>query len=1041
MSRITSSVGLITGIPIEDTVTKLMAVAARPRDILKSRNDGLKQQQLALDSLGGRLLSFQFAVNKLKISSVFQTREVASSNPDVLAATLPATGTPTVGSYQVRPVRAASSQQLLSQRFATADEALGSGTLSLALGGFVDQGVSLDELNDGAGVQRGKIRITDRSGASTTIDLSFARSVEDVLEAINSNTDVSVTASTSGDSFTLSDQSGGSGNLRVQDVGSGTTAAGLGLAGVNVAASQATGGDVLRLHAGTKLSTLNDGNGVAISGEGIADLEVTLSDGSELSIDLADATTLGDVIDQINAADAARLSASISSDGRRIELTDLTGGAGDFSVENGAASTAADDLGLVASVSGATISGGRLVAGLRDTLLSSLNGGQGLGELGEITITDRDGGVDPVDLSAAETLGDVIDLINASTAEVTASINAARNGILVADDSGGSGELTIASADATETAEALSIVVDDSVASINSGTLRRQTISEATLLSSLNGGKGVILGDIRVTDSDGVIKFADLNSAGHEVRTVGDVINAINALTNGVEARINDTGDGILLVDTADGNSTLGVADVSGDIARSLNLTRASTTIDIEGAPTQVIDGTATYSIDLDDVDVSNASIPLSSLNAGAGVVIGDVEITDGQGRSIVLDLNGVDAGVTTVGQIIELINDKAAAKPGGFGVTARLNDAGTGIYLEDAGGGTEELTVRDVNGTTAAGLKIDGEASIVSGKQVINGSGAFTANASGGTALEALAARVNELGAGVTASVVFDGIGYRLSLAVDATGDANELLIDAAEAGFQFEEVSQAQDALLLYGNFNSPGAGVLLSSPDGEFAGAIGGVNVTVNAASETPVTVTVKQTDASLVEAFEDLVESYNSLRSDLGKLTSFDAEALTTGLLFGTNEALQIDSRLSRALTDRYAGLGSFESLAQIGLTVTDDGTLELNKDKLQTAFENDPAGLEEFLTNSQNGVAVKLSAVVDRLAGADESLLAVRSDALKNTIEANDDRLEKFAQQLERQQERMFLQFFQLESIIAKLQTSLSAIQNLQVLPPLTSSGS
>jgi hypothetical protein len=36
---------------------------------------------------------------------------------------------------------------------------------------------------------------------------------------------------------------------------------------------------------------------------------------------------------------------------------------------------------------------------------------------------------------------------------------------------------------------------------------------------------------------------------------------------------------------------------------------------------------------------------------------------------------------------------------------------------------------------------------------------------------------------------------------------------------------------------------------------------------------------------------------------------------------------------------------------------------------------------------------------------------------------------------------MFLQFFQLESIIAKLQTSLSAIQNLQVLPPLTSSGS
>ena len=51
------------------------------------------------------------------------------------------------------------------------------------------------ELNGGAGVQRGKIRITDRSGAVATIDLSFARTVDDVLQAINSNEDISVTAS------------------------------------------------------------------------------------------------------------------------------------------------------------------------------------------------------------------------------------------------------------------------------------------------------------------------------------------------------------------------------------------------------------------------------------------------------------------------------------------------------------------------------------------------------------------------------------------------------------------------------------------------------------------------------------------------------------------------------------------------------------------------------------------------------------------------------------------------------------------------------
>jgi len=38
MSRIQSSVGLITGIPIEETVNKLMAVAARPRELMVNRD-------------------------------------------------------------------------------------------------------------------------------------------------------------------------------------------------------------------------------------------------------------------------------------------------------------------------------------------------------------------------------------------------------------------------------------------------------------------------------------------------------------------------------------------------------------------------------------------------------------------------------------------------------------------------------------------------------------------------------------------------------------------------------------------------------------------------------------------------------------------------------------------------------------------------------------------------------------------------------------------------------------------------------------------
>ena len=79
------------------------------------------------------------------------------------------------------------------------------------------------------------------------------------------------------------------------------------------------------------------------------------------------------------------------SDGNRIELVDLTAGSGTFATANVGTGTAADDLGLTTTASGDTITGRRLVSGLRDTLISSLKGGAGLGVLGQLDITNRSG--------------------------------------------------------------------------------------------------------------------------------------------------------------------------------------------------------------------------------------------------------------------------------------------------------------------------------------------------------------------------------------------------------------------------------------------------------------------------------------------------------------------------------------------------------------------------------------------------------------------------------------------------------------------------
>ena len=93
-------------------------------------------------------------------------------------------------------------------------------TLTFGKGGFVDQGISLDELNAGDWNRHAaRFGITDRSGATAVIDLSYARTVDDVLAAINENTNINVTATAVGDTFKLTDNSGGIGQS--QSAGSG----------------------------------------------------------------------------------------------------------------------------------------------------------------------------------------------------------------------------------------------------------------------------------------------------------------------------------------------------------------------------------------------------------------------------------------------------------------------------------------------------------------------------------------------------------------------------------------------------------------------------------------------------------------------------------------------------------------------------------------------------------------------------------------------------------------------------------------------------
>lgn len=619
MGRISAGTGLVSGLNTSSIIQQLIDAESQPVKDLQTRVDSSKKRQTEYLNLSALLLGVQFSSGALSSSTVLKGRTATSSNTGVVTASA-SSGAP-LATYQLRSVRLAQAQQYLSQGFASADGTpLGAGTLSVKLGGFVQSDTKLELLNGGQGVPRGKISITDRSGASATIDLTTALTAGDVVKAINNTGGVRVRASLAGDSFVLTDLTGqAASNLAVQEVGSGSTAASLGLA-TSVASNTLSGSDVVRLSTSLKLSTLNDGNGVR-RGAGGADLRITAKDGTLIDVDLSAASTVQDVLTAINSnsQNGGKVTAAIGPDGDRLTLTDSTGGGGTLGVTALAGSQAAKDLGILGNEqAGGLLTGRRVLAGLNSVLLADLNGGAGITTPGQVQITDRSGAVATVDLSHAESLADAISAINAAGVGVKATINAAGNGLTITDTTGlTTSNLKIADSGGGTTATDLHIVADVAASAVQSGDLNVRYVSENTRLDQLNAGQGISRGAFRITDKAGHTAVIDLTS--NTKQTVGDVLTAINTAGIGVAATINAHGDGIVLTDTSGGAGQLNVSDLGGNTAGSLHLAGTGTT-QIDGALRFTIDLTATDTLnDLrQKLTASGAPITANIINDGS---------------------------------------------------------------------------------------------------------------------------------------------------------------------------------------------------------------------------------------------------------------------------------------------------------------------------------------------------------------------------------------------------------------------------------------
>jgi len=560
------------------------------------------------------------------------------------------------------------------------------GSFNVSFSSYIDDATDLRVLNAGAGVRLGVIRITDHHGKSVDVDLrdlgqSRPATLGDIKSRINqaaqdAGMSVSVVignaSSSAGDRnhLIVSDAStppeGQTGVLKIEDV-EGASAADLGIAGE--------------------------------------------SEESDLSgRNLYSVTTLGDVIRAINfAAGNSFVQASISDDGNGLVLS-AQGFGNEVTVSSaqnadGTTSTAARDLGLDGATFSSSDSGFQtrpLIAGLNTVLLHSLNGGRGT-QTGSIAITDRNGAATTIDLTAARTLHDVIDLINADgTTGITASVNAAGTGLALTDHSGGFGNIVVTDLSGTLAADlGLAGTHAASVGNtVDGGNAQRQYITENTLLSTFNLGRGVAAGDIKITTADGATRTISLTGVN---TTVGSVLRKLQGA--GIEARINDTGDGILVVDTTSGDHALTIENVDGgSTASDLRIagTAAAGRTEIDGSFETRIQIGAGDSLDevARKINDAGAGISAAVLNSGSAITPFSLTLTSettGRRGQLTIDTGGIDLGLQTLSRAQDAVVSIGDAEGGTRLVTSSsntLDNVVAGVTFDLLSTSNEDVTV-----------------------------------------------------------------------------------------------------------------------------------------------------------------------------------------------------------------------------------------------------------------------------------------------------------------------------------------------------------
>jgi flagellar hook-associated protein 2 len=398
--------------------------------------------------------------------------------------------------------------------------------------------------------------------------------------------------------------------------------------------------------------------------------------------------------------------------------------------------------------------------------------------------------------------------------------------------------------------------------------------------------------------------------------------------------------------------------------------------------------------------------------------------------------LNSIESDVTALESTLTAMGDPVGALASMTTSTSNSSLV-TATAVNGAAAANHVVVVNNLATTSSwySGSVASGTTALEDGTftiQVGTGTATEITVGTGTNTLDDLANSINGMNLGVTANVVTDASGSRLSIVSNNSGAASNITI-SADTTIGFTQAAAGADASLTVD-------GIPIDSASNTVTGAVNGVTFNlVGASLGTPVNVVISPDVNGASTAVSNFVSAFNTVVGDVN--TQFTVGANNNeGPVAGDPTVTSLQSDLLSL--GGYSTSGSaVATLADLGISMNKDGTLTLNSATLNNAIQNNFAAVQSFLQGtSSNGFVNFLNNQLTSLTDPTNGAFTVDLQSLSSENSDLQNQINNFQPYLQQQQTLLTNEFNQADVALEELPTEEAQLNAELGYPPTASTG-